>query len=192
MSIVVLIGIAVLNIRQLRAGGSSRIAGAKTRLLPRALREGTSALLAIPIGLLFGFGFETSSQVATFAVAFGADAGMWGSILVGSMFCLGMVVTDTLDSVIVHRLISFRSEHLPRIMRVWIVSVTIFALTVAVYELAQVCGWQSPLSDLQVSAVLVTALAAVFGYVLHQTRKQQPNSIADTPPVAAILRGEGP
>jgi len=191
VSIVILIAIAALNVRQLRAGDGSRLAGAKTRLLPRALREGTNALLAIPIGLLFGFGFETSSQVATYAVAFGANAGIWGAVLVGAMFCLGMIVTDTLDSVVVHRLISFRSDRLPRIMRVWIVSVTIFALAVAVYEVLQVCGWQSPFSDLQVSASLVAALIAVFAYVFHQTRGQR-NSLSDKPPEAALPTGEAP
>ncbi len=192
VSIVVLLAIAALNVRQLRSGNGSRLAGAKTRLLPRALREGTSALLAIPIGLLFGFGFETSSQVATYAVAFGADAGIWGAVLVGAMFCLGMIVTDTLDSVVVHRLISFRSDRLPKIMRIWIGSVTILALVVAVYEMLQVCGWRSPLSDLQVSAVLVAALAAVFGYILIQTRRQLHHSPAEAPPPAALPSGDGP
>jgi high-affinity nickel-transport protein len=192
VSIAILVLIAVLNIRQLRTGSGTHIAGAKTRLLPRALREGSNALLAIPIGLLFGFGFETSSQVATYAVAFGADAGIWGAVIVGAMFCLGMIVTDTLDSVVVHRLISFRSDRLPKIMRVWIASVTILALAVAVYEVLQVCGWQSPLSDLQVSGVLVASLAAVFGYIFVQTRKQLHNPQAQTPPPAAIPTGEGP
>ena len=190
VSIAILLLIAVLNIRQLGGGGSTHVAGAKTRLLPRALREGSNALLAIPIGLLFGFGFETSSQVATYAVAFGADAGMWGAVIVGAMFCFGMIVTDTLDSVVVHRLISFRSDRLPKIMRVWIASVTILALAVAVYEVLQVCGWQSPLGDLQVSALLVIALAAVFAYILFQTRKQLHNSSAEAPPSAAISTGE--
>ncbi len=67
----------MMNLRTLRAGGT-RVAGAKTRLLPKALRESSNALLAIPIGLLFGFGFETSSQIAAYAVAFGAEAALPG------------------------------------------------------------------------------------------------------------------
>lgn len=192
ISIVVLVGIAIMNIRQLRAGHTGRIAGLKTRLLPRALRDGSNALLAVPIGLLFGFGFETSSQVATYAVAFGAEAGIWGSLIVGSMFCLGMIVTDTLDSVVVHRLISFRSNRLPQIMRVWIASVTIFALAVAVYEAVQVFGWHPPFTDLEVSALLVVALAAVFAYVFYNTRRQARDTFPNTPPIAAITTGEGP
>lgn len=170
VSIAVLLAIAALNVRALRAG-SLRIAGAKTRLLPRGLREGSSALLAIPIGLLFGFGFETSSQLAAYAVAFGADAGVAGALLVGGMFSAGMICTDTLDSVLVHRLISYRSEHLPGLMRLWIGSVTALAVAVALYEAAQVLGWRSPVSDLAVSAVLVVSLVAVFAYVFVRTRR---------------------
>jgi protein-S-isoprenylcysteine O-methyltransferase Ste14 len=100
-----------------------------------------------------------------------------------------MIVTDTLDSVIVHRLISFRTARLPRIMRVWIVSVTILALAVAVYELAPTCGWHPPFSDLQASTVLVIALGAVFAYIFVATHPLRARS--DGPPAAAITMGEG-
>jgi high-affinity nickel-transport protein len=164
-SVGVLIALAAVNLRQLRAGAPASPGGAKARLIPRALRQGANALLAVPIGLLFGFGFETSSQIATYAVAFGSGAGIAGAILVGAMFCLGMVCTDTLDSVLVHRLISYRSARTPHVMRVWLWSVTALAVVVAAYELAQLLGWASPFSDLALSAALVVLLAAVFTYV---------------------------
>ena len=179
ISIVVLVAIAILNLQQLRAG-ATRLAGVKTRLLPRALREATSPWLAIPVGLLFGFGFETSSQIATYAVAFGVNSGVAGALVVGAAFCLGMLCTDTLDSVLVHRLVSDRSSLQPRTMRVWIVSVTVVALLVAGYELAQVLGWQSPVPDIGVSVAIVAALLAVFGYVFAQTRRV-PSTAAPTP-----------
>lgn len=171
VSIVVLVLIAVLNLRQLR-GGDGRLAGVKTRLLPRALREGTSPWLAVPVGLLFGFGFETSSQIATYAVAFGAGSGVLGALFIGAVFCLGMLCTDTLDSVLVHRLVSDRSSLQFTTIRVWIWSVTLVALAVAAYELAQVLGWQSPVPDLYISAAIVAALLIVFAYVFARTRRQ--------------------
>ena len=73
-------------------------------------------------------------------------------------------------------------------MRVWIGSVTILAVVVAVYELAQVLGWHPPFGDLTVSAVLVTALVAVFAYVFARTRNQPVNGAA---PAAALVSGEG-
>jgi nickel/cobalt transporter (NiCoT) family protein len=170
ISIIVLLAVAALNVRTLCAGGT-RLAGAKTRLLPRRLREGSSALLAIPIGLLFGFAY---------GLALGADAGIAGGLLVGAMFSGGMICTDTLDSVLVHRLISFRSDRLPALMRVWILSVTALAIAVALYEMAQALGWEPPVGDLTVSAVLVTALVAVFAFVFFRTRRP-----ALAPPISA-------
>jgi nickel/cobalt transporter (NiCoT) family protein len=170
ISIVVLLAIAAANVHALRNGGE-RVAGVKTRLLPRRLRESGNALLAVPIGLLFGFGFETSSQLATYAVVFAADAGVLGALAVGAMFCAGMICTDTLDSLLVHRLVSHRSTALPSVMRVWIGSVSALAVVVALYELAQVLGWRSPASDLAVSAGLVVTLLAVFAYVFLRTRR---------------------
>ncbi len=174
ISIVVLVAIAFLNLQQLRRGGT-RLVGAKTKLLPRALREGSSPWLAVPVGLLFGFGFETSSQIATYAVAFGVNAGVTGALVVGAAFCLGMICTDTLDSVLVHRLVSDRSSLQPRTMRVWIVSVTVVALAVAAYEIAGVFGWLRPTSesDKYVSIAIVAALLVVFAYVFAQTRRKR-------------------
>ena len=169
VSIVVLLAIGIANLRAL-ARGAERARGLKTRLLPPRLRDGSSALLAIPIGLLFGFGFETSSQVAAYAVAFGADAGVLGALLVGSMFCAGMVCTDTMDSMLVHRLVGYRLGDVGGLMRVWLGSVTALAFGVALYELALVFGWHAPVSDLAVSGLLVVALCGVFGYVVVRTR----------------------
>ncbi|GAC1658257.1 MAG: hypothetical protein NVS9B12_10660 [Vulcanimicrobiaceae bacterium] len=174
ISIVVLFAIAAMNLRQLASGQTDRVMGAKTRLLPTFLRDGNSPWLAIPVGLLFGFGFETSSQVATYAVAFGADAGIAGALIVGSMFCAGMITTDTLDSVLIHRMVTYRAGRLPHVMRVWIWSVTLFAVAVAAYELAQVLGWTSPVPDIAVSAFLVGSLFAVFFWIFLMTRPSGP------------------
>ena len=179
ISIVVLLALAAVNLRQLRKGQNDRIFGMKTRLMPAALRNGTSPWLAIPVGLLFGFGFETSSQIATYAVAFGADAGVLGALLVGAMFCGGMVCTDTLDSLFIHRVVSYKSGNLPRVMRVWIWSITIFAIAVAAYELAQVLGWKPPFSDLSVSLTLVSALVGVFIWIFIATRASGVDSLLD-------------
>ena len=170
ISIVVLLALAGINLHQLAKGQNDRVFGMKARLMPSALRNGTSPWLAVAVGLLFGFGFETSSQIAAYAVAFGADAGVLGALFVGAMFCGGMVCTDTLDSLFIHRMVSYRSGDLPRLMRVWIWSVTIFALAVAAYELSQMLGWKPPISDLTVSFILVASLVVVFVWIFFATR----------------------
>lgn len=174
LSIAILVLLAAVNVRQLTTSSSHPMAGVRARLLPKALREGTSALLAIPIGLLFGIGFETSSQIATYTMAFSVQAGVAGAMIVGGAFCLGMICTDTLDSLLVHRLVSYHSENMPRVVRVWIWSVTIIALFVAAYELAQVLGWKPPFDDIVVSGGIVGLLVAVFIYVYMATRRATP------------------
>jgi high-affinity nickel-transport protein len=172
ISIVVLVLIAILNVMQLR-GNPDRIVGVKTRLLPKILREATSPWVAVPVGLLFGFGFETSSQIVAYSLVLGIGSGLIGGLIIGAIFCLGMVCTDTLDSVIVHRLVSDRASLRPGTIRIWIGSVTIVALFVAGYECAQVLGWlpQSPQLDLDVTFGIVGVLLAVFAYVFARTRR---------------------
>jgi high-affinity nickel-transport protein len=74
ISILTLTLIGLLNIYQISQGDCARLRGMKTRLLPRALRTGSHPLIAVCVGFLFGFGFETSSQVVTYTVAFGSGS----------------------------------------------------------------------------------------------------------------------
>ncbi|MDQ6824585.1 MAG: hypothetical protein M3007_03870 [Candidatus Eremiobacteraeota bacterium] len=164
VSIGTLFAIAALNIRQLGAGRVGPIAGLKSAMLPNGLKIATSPYAAIPIGLLFGLGFDTSSQVATYALAFTSGGGVILALLIGLTFSLGMAITDTLDSMLVYKLCTRHPLELVRATRVWIIAVTTLALAVGSYELAQALGWKSPVQDLTVSAVLVGALLAVFGW----------------------------
>ena len=168
LSIAILLLLAAINLRQLHAGNA---AGVRVRLLPKRLREAGSALAAIPVGLLFGLGFETSSQVATYAVALASDAGLLGALLIGGVFCGGMICSDTLDSVLVHRLVGRRGAQDPALFASWIWAVTIVALAVAAYELAQQLGWHSPFSDLSVSGAIGAFLLVTFAYVFLRTRR---------------------
>ena len=171
VSIFTLFALAAFNIRQLATANAHAAGGFKYLLLPKALRAAGSPLAAIAIGLLFGLGFDTSSQVATYALAFTAGGGMIPALLIGAMFSAGMAVTDTLDSLLVHRMYSRHPLERARATRVWIIAVTILAIVVGIYELAQATGWRSPVPDLAVSALLITSLLAVFGFTILSIAK---------------------
>jgi high-affinity nickel-transport protein len=164
VSILTLFIIAALNLRQLALNRVGAVAGFKNAMLPKALRAATSPLAAIPIGILFGLGFDTSSQVATYALALTSGGGLVAGLLIGLAFSLGMTVTDTLDSILVYKLCTRHPLELVRATRVWIIAVTALALAVGSYELAQSLGWHSPVPDLTVSGVLVGALLLVFAW----------------------------
>ncbi len=172
VSIVTLFAIAAFNIRQLKIAETRGTTSLKLALLPARLRAATGPAAAMMVGLLFGLGFDTSSQVATYALAFTAGGGVAGAIVIGLMFSIGMAVTDTLDSLLVHKLYSRHPLELVRATRTWIFAVTALAVCVGGYELAQVLGWQSPLPDLAVSGILVASLLVVFAFTLFSLEKK--------------------
>jgi high-affinity nickel-transport protein len=56
-----------------------------------------------PLGFLFGLGFETATEVSLFAVAAsqaGAGISFWSVMVFPALFTAGMVLVDTLDSVL--------------------------------------------------------------------------------------------
>lgn len=182
LSIAILLLIAALNLRALLRN-ESRPVGAKARLLPRMLREARNPLVALPIGLLFGLGFETSSQLAAYGVALSHGGGMVSGALVGVAFCGGLVLTDVLDGFLVHHVVAHRSNGLPFVARLWLWIVTFFAIAVAAYEIAPYCGFQTnERSDLAFGlclvAILVLTFIAVFaGLALHRRRCRSENVV---------------
>ena len=162
LSIATLLALAALNVRQLCRRSPGRPVGIKTALLPRALRASTSPLAAVPIGMLFGLGFDTSSQIAAYGLAFASSGGVMTAIVLGVFFSVGMAVTDTLDSLLVFRLCSLNPAARPRASRLWLTTVTALALLIAIFETAGMVGWRPDIPDLAVSTGLVSSLIAVF------------------------------
>ncbi|HEV3156651.1 MAG TPA: hypothetical protein VGZ00_04830 [Candidatus Baltobacteraceae bacterium] len=175
ISLGILFLVAAVNLTQLRNSGGLE-GSFRTRMVPKVLRERPHVLVAIPVGLLFGLGFETSSQLATYTIALSLGQSVLGALLVGLAFCAGIVCTDTLDSMLVHRFLSQRASTMLRAKRLWLIAVTVFALLVAFYQLAQIFGWKSPVSDLMVSAVLMGMLFVVYILIMCQTDDAQTES----------------
>ena len=165
LSIIILMLMAALNVRRLIASKDAVPAGLRTRMLsPLFERHGIFA--ALPVGFLFGLGFETSSQIAAYVVI--ASGGIASALAIGVAFCTGMILTDTFDSVLVSRFV--RTGRGLTVTRAWLWTVTLIALGVAVYETLQLAGWNVPLSELGVSGVLVAACVIVFACVAVRAR----------------------
>ncbi|HTW83353.1 MAG TPA: hypothetical protein VMD91_04685 [Candidatus Sulfotelmatobacter sp.] len=174
---VVLLAVAALNLTQL-ALRDDVTGSPRTRIIPAAWRASSHVLIALPTGLLFGLGFETSSQLATYAIAFSAGAGVIGAVLIGLAFCCGILCTDALDGFLVHRFISLRASALRRAKRIWLIAITAFAVAVAAYQLAQLLGWKPPFSDVIVSASLMLALFTTYAFLMLQAGARE-NALAE-------------
>ena len=152
-SIGILVLMVALNIATLRSGTATL----RARFLPKVLRDATHPLIAIPIGALFGFGFETSSQLVAYGLAF-SSGHVADGLIVGAVFCLGMICTDTFDSLFVARVIATNRTQARRSRYAWILVTTIVALAVAAERSIEFFGFAPPVDELALSALTVAAL----------------------------------
>ena len=165
-SIAVLIAMAIFNAVALVRGPG--VARPRAMLLPRMFREATHPLVAVPIGAIFGLGFETSSQLIAYGAAFSSAHAVDGT-LVGAAFCAGMICTDTLDSVFVARIVGGNPIEAARVRRPWLVAVTVVALAVACERIAEYAGITPPVDELVFSALVVgTLVCTAFGIAMSR------------------------
>lgn len=168
LSVAILLVMAALNVRRLLDPAATSPVGLRTRMFAGLLRPGTSALVAIPVGFLFGLGFETPSQIAAYLIM--VSGGPAAILAIGAAFGLGMMATDTCDSMFVARLL--RSSGTPKSGRLWLWAVTVSAVAVALVEVAQLAGIPIVLGELQTSAVLIVALVCVYVISLLLIRRR--------------------
>ncbi|WCK56468.1 sodium:proton antiporter [Aneurinibacillus sp. Ricciae_BoGa-3] len=79
------------------------LSGLKGRLIPKFAKSTTNPLLIILIGGMFALAADTVSQTSAWALAAG-HAGGFMSVIVGCVFMLGMMLTDTVDSFITYQM----------------------------------------------------------------------------------------
>jgi high-affinity nickel-transport protein len=86
-----------------------QLRGIKGKFIPKIARETTNPFLVILIGGLFALAADTVSQTSMWALAAGNSFSYLPMIL-GIIFMIGMMLTDTFDSLIAYRMISQSSK----------------------------------------------------------------------------------
>jgi high-affinity nickel-transport protein len=98
--------VGTLNLRQLlRANVNFRPTGWKLQLIPARLRDHSSPLAIILIGILFATVFDTATQAAAWGYVATTNGGSLAALAAGLIFTLGMVITDSLDGHLLCRII---------------------------------------------------------------------------------------
>jgi len=167
LSVAILLAMAVSNVCRL-VTGRRPAGGLRSRLFAGLFAKSTSPLVAIPVGFLFGLGFETSSQVAAYAVA--VSGGVGGAFLIGCAFCGGMITVDTVDSLLVNRAV--RGSDPRTSARAWLWTVTVVALGVAAFEAAQLFGARFPVDEAAISVVVIGVILAVFAFLFVRSLRR--------------------
>ncbi|MBU6428353.1 MAG: nickel permease [Cyanobacteria bacterium REEB65] len=96
--IVLLVLVGSLNLVSLTQAEKFQLQGWKSLLLPRALRNSTSPLAVVLVGVIFAVAFDTATQAMAWGYAATAHGGPWAALIVGVAFTIGMMTTDSIDS----------------------------------------------------------------------------------------------
>jgi high-affinity nickel-transport protein len=103
MILLLVMGIGnVISFSQAKIGNSLSI---KKHLIPNFLDKNLSPFTVFMTGIVFGFIFDTSSQIAAFGLAVSGTNHWLFSVIGGLVFSLGLIFTGTIDSFLLSKLL---------------------------------------------------------------------------------------
>ncbi len=105
LPVALLILVGTLNVRSLMRPAPYAAIGWKTRFVPQRLRNSSHPLAIFFIGIVFALVFDTATQAAAWGYAASMHSGIAMALLVGLVFTVGMVITDTLDGRLMVRML---------------------------------------------------------------------------------------
>ncbi len=146
----------------LPTGAAALSHGVIGHLLPRRLLNVTHPMSAVPIGALFGLGFETASQMSAWALAGTMGYGLFGALLIGVAFSLGMVVTDSINGLIVRRMYLAATTMAIQGNQMMTLTVVGLAYVVGIIKLLQPTSFALPISDLDLTILVLGAVLLAF------------------------------
>ncbi|MGE6720971.1 sodium:proton antiporter [Peribacillus frigoritolerans] len=82
-----------------------QLSGIKGKFISKIAKGTTNPFFIVLVGALFALAAETVSQTAIWSLAAG-NSGEYMPLVLGLVFMLGIMITDTIDSLIVYRMIN--------------------------------------------------------------------------------------
>ncbi|MEH7403044.1 MULTISPECIES: sodium:proton antiporter [Bacillaceae] len=86
-----------------------QLSGLKGKFIPKIAKGTTNPFLIILVGALFALAAETVSQTAVWSLAAGSVS-EYTPLFLGLVFMFGMMITDTIDSMIVYKMVNQSSK----------------------------------------------------------------------------------
>lgn len=80
------------------------IKGIKGKFIPKFAKQTKNPFSIVVVGLLFAFAMDTVSQTSVWALAAIHD-GKFMPLMLGFVFLAGMITTDTIDSLLTHKIL---------------------------------------------------------------------------------------
>ncbi|WP_394237506.1 sodium:proton antiporter [Niallia oryzisoli] len=148
-----------------------QLSGLKGKLIPKVAKGTTNPFLIILVGSLFALAAETVSQTAVWSLAAG-NSDKYTPLLLGLVFMLGIMITDTIDSLIVYKMVNESSkigQSASRIMG-WVIVVLAYGISFYL-----VFTFFNPWAELNfeiVGIILFIFLVATFIFVSARSKRK--------------------
>jgi high-affinity nickel-transport protein len=149
--------------------------GIKGKFIPRIVRETTNPFLVILIGGVFAMAADTVSQTSVWVLAAG-NSGSYMPIILGLTFMIGMMITDTIDSLIAYRMISQSSRLGQSASRAMGWVIVALAYGVSFYEALTFFYPEAELDFEIVGVVVFVLLLLCFAVIRLQTKSHTAQS----------------
>jgi nickel/cobalt transporter (NiCoT) family protein len=165
LSALLLLAIGTLNLARLvtlPVGVTAPSHGVIGHFLPGRMLNIAHPLGAVPIGALFGLGFETASQMSAWALAGTMGYGLLGALLIGVAFSSGMVVTDSINGLVVRRMYLAATAMATQGNRMMTLTVVGLAYVVGIIKLLQLTSFALPVSDMSLTIMVLGAVSLAF------------------------------
>lgn len=105
LPVALLILVGILNLRSLLAHKDQfKPVSWRSRFVPKSLREKVHPLSVLLTGVIFALVFDTATQAAAWGYAASTNGGWLTALVMGLVFTLGMVFTDTLDGLLLNKI----------------------------------------------------------------------------------------
>lgn len=174
VSILSLFLIGTLNTYNLiRTRGSKeefQLSGLKGKFIPKLAKGTTNPLLIILIGALFALAAETVSQTAVWTLAAG-NSSSYTPLLLGLVFMVGMMITDTIDSFVVHKMVKDSSEFGQAASRLMGWVIVVLAYSVSFYLAFTFFNPWAEIDFEIVGVILFLFLLSMFIFVRFKAKK---------------------
>ena len=164
VSALLLFVIGTINVGRLLNSTPSAVStgGMMACLLPERVLNIAHPLSAIPIGALFGLGFETASQMTAWGLAGTVGFGHSGAILIGVAFSVGMIATDALNGLIVRRLYCTAALWTRGSGRIMTVTMIGLAYGIGVIKLLQPTPFALSVTDVGLTSMVLVVVFLAF------------------------------
>ena len=179
LSSVMLLFMGISNLINLSRKDGAQVSGIRKHLLPKSFSNSLNPFTVIITGIIFGFIFDTSSQIAAFGYAVSVSNQWIYAIMGGVVFSLGLIITGTCDSMLLSKLLKTFDQKKIQSHRFKLnVLITIMCFAIPLYKIASTLNESLELNDFQnniVGLVFISIIISLYVelYLRHRYAKQE-------------------